>query len=304
MANLFVRPGTVNNTGAQQDTINFLAKYIYMSDKTTTVETFLNRLNGYFTNGSAKTAVKLLTARTITISGAVSGSGTFDGSANATINVPTVDATKLTGTIDIARLPKGALERMVVVANDTARFKLTTATVQNGDVVKVTADNAAYYVVDDTKLNQAAGYEVFPIGKASAVDWTDVIGKPTSFTPATHTHTPTQVGVIGTAPTNGQVAVFDGTTGRIKSTGYTIAKSVPSSAVFTDHLVQTAVNSANSKKYLIGVSGISSGTTAAYDTGVALTGNKGELQMTTLRLGDKATLSWNSTKNAIKVSFL
>lgn len=48
------------------------------------------------------------------------------------------------------------------------------------------------------------------------------------------TYTPADIGVIGTTPTNGQVAVFDGTTGKIKSTGFTIAKSVPSNAIFTD----------------------------------------------------------------------
>lgn len=37
-----------------------------------------------------------------------------------------------------------------------------------------------------------------------------------------------------TAPTTGQVVITDGTTGGIKSSGYTIAKSVPSNAVFTD----------------------------------------------------------------------
>lgn len=36
-------------------------------------------------------------------------------------------------------------------------------------------------------------------------------------------------------PTSGQVVVTDGTAGVIKSSGYTIAKSVPSNAVFTDH---------------------------------------------------------------------
>lgn len=46
--------------------------------------------------------------------------------------------------------------------------------------------------------------------------------------------TPTDIGVIGTAPTSGQVAVFDGTTGKIKSTGFTINASVPSGAKFTD----------------------------------------------------------------------
>ena len=44
-------------------------------------------------------------------------------------------------------------------------------------------------------------------------------------------------------PTSGQVVVTDGTTGKVKSSGYTIAKSVPSNAVFTD--TNTKVTSAS-----------------------------------------------------------
>jgi len=45
-----------------------------------------------------------------------------------------------------------------IVANDEARFALTTADVQKGDVVIVTGTNKTYRVVDDTKLNSADGY--------------------------------------------------------------------------------------------------------------------------------------------------
>lgn len=58
------------------------------------------------------------------------------------------------------------------------------------------------------------------------------------------TYTPTEVGVIGTAPKSGQVAVFDGTTGKIKSTGFTIASSVPSGAKFTDTTYSAATSTA------------------------------------------------------------
>ena len=43
-----------------------------------------------------------------------------------------------------------------------------------------------------------------------------------------------KVGRFTANPTSGQVVITDGTTGGMKSSGYTIAKSVPSSAVFTD----------------------------------------------------------------------
>lgn len=42
------------------------------------------------------------------------------------------------------------------------------------------------------------------------------------------------IGVFTATPTSGQVVVSDGTAGGFKTTGYTIAKSVPSNAVFTD----------------------------------------------------------------------
>ena len=43
-----------------------------------------------------------------------------------------------------------------------------------------------------------------------------------------------KVGRFTENPTSGQVVVSDGTTGGMKTTGYTIAKSVPSDAKFTD----------------------------------------------------------------------
>ena len=43
-----------------------------------------------------------------------------------------------------------------------------------------------------------------------------------------------QKAVTPTAPASGQIAVFDGTAGQLKSSGYTIATSVPSEAKFTD----------------------------------------------------------------------
>lgn len=111
---------------------------------------------------NAPTATKLQAARTIVLSGAVSGSVSSDFGSNVTISttLSNFDASKITsGTIDIDRLPKAALERMVVVADDTARFKLTTATAQVGDTVKVTATNKMYLVKDDSKLNTEDGYE-------------------------------------------------------------------------------------------------------------------------------------------------
>lgn len=134
------------------------------------------------------TATKLQAARTIALSGAVTGSVSSDFGSNITISttLANFDASKITsGTIDIDRLPKAALERMVVVADDTARFKLTTATAQVGDTVKVTATNKMYLVKDDSKLNTEDGYEPYTASLASSVPWSGVTGKPSTFAPPT-----------------------------------------------------------------------------------------------------------------------
>lgn len=137
---------------------------------------------------NAPTATKLQAARTIVLSGAVSGSVSSDFGSNVTISttLSNFDASKITsGAIDIDRLPKAALERMVVVADDTARFKLTTATAQVGDTVKVTATNKMYLVKDDSKLNTEDGYEPYTASSASSVPWSGVTGKPSTFAPPT-----------------------------------------------------------------------------------------------------------------------
>ena len=102
-------------------------------------------------------------------------------------DIQSLDASKLTGTIDIARLPQGALERCVVVADDKARLALTKDKVQQGDTVKVTGTGKMYFVVDDSKLNAEAGYEVYTAGSATSVPWSGVTDKPSTFPPSAHT---------------------------------------------------------------------------------------------------------------------
>ena len=95
-----------------------------------------------------------------------------------TDNIP---ASKISGVLSLSNIPAGALERLIPVADDTARFKLTTANAQNGDVIKVTNTGKMYFVKDDTKLSTEAGYEVFVAGTAAAVAWTNVTGRPSSM---------------------------------------------------------------------------------------------------------------------------
>lgn len=141
---------------------------------------------------NAPTATKLRAARTIALSGAVTGSVSSDFGSNATISttLANFDASKIaSGTISIDRLPKAALERLIVVADDTARFALTTATAQSGDTVKVTSTGKMYLIKDESKLSSEDGYEPYTASQASSVPWSGVTGKPSTFTPPTSSAT-------------------------------------------------------------------------------------------------------------------
>ena len=118
-------------------------------------------------SGNASTATKLAAPVNIGITGLTATAASFDGSKAVDIAVTAIPASLLTGTIDVARLPAGALERLVTVTDETARFALTTDTVQTGDTVKQTDTNTLYYVVDDTKLSSAAGYVEYAAGTAT-----------------------------------------------------------------------------------------------------------------------------------------
>ena len=101
-----------------------------------------------------------------------------------------LDASQIaSGVVPLERLPNGCLERLVIVANDEARFALTTAQVQQGDTVKVESTQMMYFVVDESKLNSPDGYVAYTAGAASAVDWSAVTGKPATFSPSLHAAT-------------------------------------------------------------------------------------------------------------------
>ena len=159
-------------------------------------------------------AGKLTTGRTISLSGQATGSVLFDGTKNVDIavevkndghthsnaSITSLDASKLTGTIDIARLPQGALERIVKVENEAAMLKLTKEQVQLGDTVQLLDTGVMYIVVDEEQLaDKAKGYTPYTAGSASSVPWSGITGKPETFQPATHTHNIADVEGLQTA---------------------------------------------------------------------------------------------------------
>ena len=167
-------------------------------------------------NGKANTASqadKLSAAKSISLTGAVTGSTTFDGSANASITttLANIDASKITsGIIDIARLPKAAISELKIVADDDARFALTTSDIQNGDTVQVTSTGKMYFVKDQTKLSTEDGYAVYTAGAASSVDWSGITNKPSTFTPASHTQAASTITGLAIVATSGNYSDLNG----------------------------------------------------------------------------------------------
>lgn len=134
----------------------------FEEDNSTDLDTALGKVtSGGFLSviiAALKNGISLLSTKVTDDVGAAIESMTVDLSA-VSDKVYNFDASNIkTGTIDIARLPHTAVERLIVVANDTARFALTTDDIQAGDTVKVNDTGILYFVVDDTKLSSADGY--------------------------------------------------------------------------------------------------------------------------------------------------
>lgn len=151
--------------------------------------------------------------------------------------IPDIDAAKITsGTISIDRLPAGALERLVSVTDEAARFNLTTDDVQLGDTVQELDTGAMFIVVDTSKLSSEDGYVEYTAKSASSVPWSGITNKPTlSFTPS-GTISTTSITPVGTI----SKPTFSGTNKIISVSG------TPSGTVV---IKQSATSSASPANY-------------------------------------------------------
>lgn len=103
------------------------------------------------------------------------------GNAQNSLDERLNDLENDTSVIDIARIPAGALERLVTVNDATALYTLTAADVQVGDTVRLADTGVMYRVVDESKLDSAEGYVEYTAGRATAVKWAGVEDKPTTL---------------------------------------------------------------------------------------------------------------------------
>lgn len=217
-----------------------------------------------------ESVAKLTTPRTIALTGAVSGSTTFDGSSNVSINstLANIDASKITsGTLNadrlpeipISKIPAAAMERLYVVESQSAAMSLT---IQEGDVVQIGSGGPMYFCVSESASTFATKFKVFTAGAATSVPWSGVTGaptklsqfsndagyltsvpaqtwasitgKPSTFTPSAHTQSYTTL--TGSTTTANQAIVSNGT-----ANGWTL-KTLGSNAFNSTSYIPTSVS--------------------------------------------------------------
>lgn len=264
------------------------------STKATTskaVKTHTDAIVNNLTNGSTvvSKAKKLDPGASITVKCGDGFTGTtkFTGESNVTLS--------LTGTLPLSAIPASAQERIVTVANETARFALTSKQVQNGDIVKQTDTKILYVVKDETKLNGNDGYEEFTAGTASRAQY-DINGRPLTGRVTGIDATATDAG------TNGYGFGWNTDSG-VGRTSFDSFQGATASAAGKRGIVPAPGAGANTKflrgdgtwqSVMSGVSGVKGDKESSYRTGqVNLTcGNIGALPAA------GGTLSGNITPNA------
>lgn len=173
-----IQDATYSNDILTIEKIDGSAITINLSDYATSSElenSLANKLNKIKVNNSTVNSTNL----NIVGSG---GTTVSNNSGTITISSETAptsfDASAITsGTIDLERLPKGALERLFIVSSENDAMR---ADCQEGDTVQVTGnDNKMYFCVNGSATTFANKFREYTAGAATSVPWSGVTGKPT-----------------------------------------------------------------------------------------------------------------------------
>ena len=193
-------------------------------------------------------AETLMYGRNIFLDGDVTGSTTesFNGSKNVTINttISTINAEKLTGIINVDRLPEipiekipaAALERLFVVDSQSAAMSVD---VQEGDVVQISSGGPMYFCVSESASTFATKFKEFTAGSATSVPWSGVTNAPTKLSQFTNdsgftTNKGTVTSVAMSVPTGLSISGSPITASGTLALSYTSGFSIPSTAKQTN----------------------------------------------------------------------
>lgn len=172
-----IQDATYSNDILTIEKIDGSAITINLSDYATSSElenSLANKLNKIKVNNSTVNSTDL----NIVGSG---GTTVSNNSGTITISSETAptsfDASAITsGTIDLERLPKGALERLFIVSSENDAMNTDC---QEGDTVQVTGNNnKMYFCVNGSATTFANKFREYTAGAATSVPWSGVTGKP------------------------------------------------------------------------------------------------------------------------------
>lgn len=191
-----VHPAQVDITGnaaTATTATNLATKPILSRNENYIQVTVGNKISDNFTvpyASKTSAAETLMYGRKIFLNGDVTGSTTesFNGSKDVTINttISTINAEKLTGTINadrlpeipISKIPAAAMERLYVVESQSAAMSLT---IQEGDVVQIGSGGPMYFCVSESASTFPTKFKVFTAGAATSVPWSGVTNAPTKL---------------------------------------------------------------------------------------------------------------------------
>ena len=155
-------------------------------------------------NITAGKVTKLATARTITLSGAVTGSVSFDGSANVTLTTSVNHTHSQYYDSNISRT-----KNTVLAAPNGADGKAVFRSLVAADIPTLTKSK-----ISDFPTSMPAS-DVYAWAKAStkpSYSWGEITGKPSTFTPSDHEHTYLAENfsntMVPTRPSDGRIAFY------------------------------------------------------------------------------------------------
>ena len=93
-----------------------------------------------------------------------------------------IQASRVKGVLSIDNIPPAAVERLTVVADETAMLALTVSDIQLGDTVKTSDNGKMFFVKDVAKLGTLEAFEEYTVGSAASVPWTGITGIPAAIT--------------------------------------------------------------------------------------------------------------------------
>lgn len=119
-----------------------------------------------------------------------------------------------TDTIPLEKIPAGALDRLYTFMSEADA--LADSNIQIGDTVQIVNNsNQMYFCVNTTSDTFAGRFKVYTAGTASSVPWSGITGKPSSYTPASHNHTASEITDLSSAissPKDSKITIKQGST--------------------------------------------------------------------------------------------